>query len=127
VSALAEALIAAQAKALAALEKAYVRGTIDGEELTERMNEIGLTDAVDQGLLIAALDTLKEHGAGAPAQPERTADKPTAAQVAYIGKLCREREIVIPDMAGVTRAQASEIIESLQAGTYDASKWEVPF
>ena len=128
VSALTEALVAAQAKALSALEKAYVRGTLDVEAFTARMDEIGCTDTVDQALLLAALDTLKEHGQTEPAYTEkRQTEKPTDAQSSYIAKLADERGFTAPDLAGVTRAQASEIIDSLRNGTYDQSKWEMPF
>ena len=79
-TALSDALAAAQAKALAALEKAYVRGTLDVEAFTARMDEIGCSDTVDQALLLAALDTLKEHGQTEPTYTERrTNDKPTDA------------------------------------------------
>ena len=126
--ALAEALAAAQAKALSALEKAYVRGALDAEQFSARMTEIGCTDTVDKALLLAALDTLKEHGQTEPGYTEkRQTEKPTEAQAAYIAKLADQSGFTAPDLAGVTRAQASEIIDSLRNGTYDASKWELPF
>jgi hypothetical protein len=128
VSALAEALVAAQAKALAALEKSYVRGELTTEQFTMRMAVIGCTDNIDQGLLIEALDVLREFGQTEPTYTEkRQTEKPTSAQVSYIGRLCAERELTAPDLAGVTRAQASEIIDSLQRGTYDEAKWALPF
>jgi hypothetical protein len=127
-TALAEALAAAQAKALSALEKAYVRDAITLEQFVARMTEIGCADTVDQALLLAALDTLKEHGQTEPSYTEkRQTEKPTEAQTSYIGKLADERGFTAPDLAGVTRAQASEIIDSLRNGTYDQSKWEIPF
>ena len=126
--ALAEALAAAQAKALSALQKAYVRDAITVEQFIARMTEIGCTDTVDQSLLLAALDTLKEHGQTEPAYTEkRQSEKPTDAQISYIGKLADERGFTAPDLAGVTRAQASEIIDSLRNGSYDPAKWEIPF
>jgi hypothetical protein len=128
VSALSEAVDAAQAKALAALEKAYVRGHIDAEALVEKMNAIGCRDGLDHAALIEALDVLHFYGQTEPTYTEkRQTEKPTAAQVSYIGRLCAERELTAPDLAGVTRAQASEIIDSLQRGTYDEAKWTVPF
>ena len=46
-SALAEALVAAQRRALQAVEKAYVAGQLDGEAATARLTECGITDPVD--------------------------------------------------------------------------------
>ena len=46
-TALADALAAAQAKALAALQKAYVSGSLDAETMAERMADFGCTDVVD--------------------------------------------------------------------------------
>jgi hypothetical protein len=127
-SALTEALVAAQAKALAALEKAYVAQKLDPTALVAGMDEIGCTDKVDQSALIAALDVLIVYGQTEPAYTEkRQTEKPTDAQRSYIGRLCAERELEAPDLAGVTRAQASEIIDSLQRGTFDAAKYSVPF
>ncbi len=51
-SALAEALVAAQRRALSAMEKQYVAGLIGGEEAEVLMDNMGLTDAVDQGRLL---------------------------------------------------------------------------
>lgn len=127
-TALAEALAAAQAKALAALEKAYVRGALDAEALTQRMNEIGCTETLDQDLLVAALDTLKEYGATEPAYTEkRNTEKPTDAQANYIKRLAGEKGYEVPDLAGCTRVQASEIIDTMNRGTYDPEKWSLPF
>jgi hypothetical protein len=128
VSALTEALVAAQAKALAALEKAYVAQKLDPTALVAGMDEIGCTDKVDQSALIAALDVLIVYGQTEPTYTEkRQTEKPSQAQLDYIAKLVEHHQAQAPNLAGVTRAQASEIIDSLQRGTYDASKWTVPF
>ena len=51
----------------------------------------------------------------------------TDKQTAYIQRLCDEKQQVHPD-GPLTTAQASDIIDSLHAGTYDPKKWvEVPF
>lgn len=127
-TALSDALAAAQAKALSALEKSYVRGVIDTEALVEGMNAIGCTDTVDQVLLVESLNTLKEHGTSEPTYTERRqTEAPTEAQKVYIAKLAYDRGCVSPDLAGVSRAEASQIIEELKAGTYDPDKHSLPF
>lgn len=130
-SALTEALVAAQAKALAALERAYVAGMLTNEQFREQMDAIGCTDVIEQDLLSMALATIKTYGASVPASAyseRRTNDKPTDAQKTLIDKLIANLpEDERPDLAGVTRAQASELIDSLKAGTYDPGKWTVPF
>jgi hypothetical protein len=61
VSALAEALVAAQRRSLATLEKAYVAGAIDAEPMTEALERCGITDAVDRAFLIASLTGVDEE------------------------------------------------------------------
>ena len=130
VSALTEALAATQAKALAALQKAYVAGAFEDDRMREQLDAIGCTDAVDQGFLIESLDVLRAYGPMPTYNysEKRAGEKPTDAQRTLIEKLTQgfiaEQ---VPDLTGVTRAQASEMIDSLKAGTYDASKWTVPF
>ena len=130
-SALADALSAAQAKALGALQKAYVAGTIDYEEMREKMDAIGCGDDIDQDLLIIALDTLKTYGQTAPTPgyaEKRATATVTDAQRTLIEKLTAALPAAeLTELAGMTRAQASELIDTLRAGTYDASKWAVPF
>ena len=130
-SALADALSQAQAKALAALEKAYVAGQLEDAAMLEQMDAIGCTDVVEQHTLLEALNVLKAYGAPAPGSSyseRRTNDKPTDAQMTLIGKLVADLpEDQRPDLAGATRAQASELIDSLKTGSYDAAKWTVPF
>jgi len=112
------------------LERAYVAGHIDGETLTARLNECGVTDTVEQVFLLAALDVLKEWGVTAPNMSERvTAAKvepATEAQWARIRRDCKERNLDAPD-AELTKAQASNVIEAIAAGTYDAKTFSVPF
>ena len=128
-TALADALTAAQAKALAALEKAYVRGALDLDQFQSQMEMIGCTDKVDQDLLIASLDTLRQYGQTEPAYTEkRQTEKPTQAQISYVEKLAGEHGYQVPDLTGATRAQASEVISAMQKGTYDPAKWpDIPF
>lgn len=128
-TALSDALTAAQAKAIAALERAYVAGLIDAGGTVEQLNAIGCTDVIEQGQLFAALDVLREYGATAPAVANgaRPPEPASESQRQFILRLADERGAVAPDFAGITKAQASEIISSLQAGTYDPERWAVPF
>jgi len=128
-TALSDALAAAQAKALSALEKAYVRGALDYEQFIARMDEIGCADDIDQALLVFALDVLKEYGQTEPAYTEkRQTEKPTDAQLALVAKMASERGFTAPDMTGATRAQVSEVIDAIRNGTFDPAKWpEIPF
>jgi len=66
---------------------------------------------------------LHEAGFGNPALP--ASDK----QLRYMAKLLDEKHIDVsahPD-GPFTKEQASEIIDALQAGTYDPAKYRVPF
>ena len=55
---------------------------------------------------------------------------PTDAQLAYIGKLCAERDLE-PPPAVYSKAEASLIIDALMQGRYDVGDWplgpDVPF
>jgi hypothetical protein len=131
VSALAEALVAAQRRALTAMEKQYVAGKIDVPDAQNIMNGIGLTDEVDQDRLLVALGVIREYGAALPSEPvngatEKPTDKATDAQLALIARLVKEKNVSGPDLP-VGKLQAHEIIDSLKAGTYDQTKWTVPF
>lgn len=130
-SALAEALVAAQSRAVGALQKQYVAGKIDGDTLRGRLSAIGLTDEVDQDRLTWALDTIREYGAALPSEPApangKAKDEPaTDAQWALVKRLCGEKNQPVPD-GPLTKVQAHECIDTLKAGTYDAGKWAVPF
>ena len=127
-TALSDALAAAQAKALAALEKSYMRDLIDSETLRSSMDQIGCTDTADQLQLLAMLDTLKIHGASEPTYTERrTTEKPTDAQVSYMKKLADDHGFASPDLAGMSRDDVSKIIDELKAGSYDPDKHALPF
>lgn len=128
-SALSDALTAAQARAITALERAYLAGIVDGSQLLESLNALGATDVIEQGELLVCLNVLREYGAtvGNGDRPARQSEPATEPQRGLIAKLADERGVVAPDLAGVTKTQASEIITSLQNGTYDAERWVVPF
>jgi hypothetical protein len=130
VTALSDALQAAQQRAVAALGKAYVGGTLDADEVTGNLHAIGLRDDLDRLQWLSALDVLREHGAQPPA--EQTAkrngepEQATDAQWKYLRTLADERKMTAP--AGpLTKEQASTVIEQLKAGTYDPDAWAVPF
>lgn len=129
-SALAEALVAAQRRALSAMEKQYAAGRIDRETLLERLTAVGLTDDVDSDRLLAALDVIRDYGAALPSEPvaatEKKTEPATDAQLALIAKLVQEKHVASPDLP-LTKAQAHEIIDTLKQGSYDADKWRVQF
>jgi hypothetical protein len=129
-SALAEALLAAQRQAVGALSKAYVAGRINAEKLATELDAIGLRDEVDQGLLFASLEIVKALGGEAPKPTGTTGvkmpEQPSDAQRNFISKLCKERNVPEPDVI-VSKEQAHEIIDALKAGTYNADAYSIPF
>jgi hypothetical protein len=129
-SALADALVAAQRRALAAVEKQYAAGKLEADDVRAKLADIGLTDDVDADRLIAALDMIREYGAALPSEPTnggagKPPEKATDAQLALIAKLVSEKNVTGPDLP-VTKAQAHEIIDGLKNGSYDPATWRVP-
>src|SRR4051794_16684150 len=120
-SALAEALLAAQRQAVASLSKAFVAERITQEELLTDLDAIGLRDAVDQGLLLEALRVVAHYGGEAPkangTRPDPTTEPASQKQLDYLAKLADEKHTTAPD-GPLTKARASEAISALQAGTY---------
>jgi hypothetical protein len=137
VTPLSDALTAAQRSALAALEKAYVAGQIEREDFAQCLKEVGISDPVDISFLVSALDVLREWGVSAPTMSERLSRGPNGqpmqefasdSQQQFIRDLCKRKNVPEPDaMGALTKAAASEIIDALNAGTYDPQKWSVPF
>jgi hypothetical protein len=128
VSALADALAASQSRAVAALAKQYVGGTIDRDDVEASLGLIGLTDETDTQRWIAALDIIRQMGAELPREngKPKQDDPASEAQWTLIRRLADERTLTAPEPP-LTKAQASEIINELKAGTYDPSKYVVPF
>ena len=136
-SALADALVAAQRRAVAAIEKQYAAGRIEPDVVIDKLNAVGLTDTVDQERLVAALDTIMEYGASVPAEPsqngsERPQEPATDAQRARIKRdVARlhgdDAATHISTEASLTKTQASEIIDGIAKGTFELEKWWVPF
>lgn len=132
-TALSDALTAAQRSALAALEKAYVAGALESEAMVAALESVGISDPVDTAFLLAALDVLKEWGVQAPTMSERLVqngepEKASDKQRALIADLCRRKNVSQPDLAGLTKPKASELIDSLNDGSYDPANWpSIPF
>jgi len=131
VSALAEALVAAQRRALAAVAKQYAAGKLEADAVREKLTAIGLTDDVDADRLLAALDLIREYGAPLPAEPadgvyEKKPEPASKAQLDLIQKLVGEKGAPHPDLP-LTKVEAHEVINTLKAGTYDYAKWHVAF
>jgi hypothetical protein len=136
VSALADALVAAQRRALTQLEKEFVRSVQDDPEeraagFRDTLAAIGLTDRQEVDSLIACLEVLRVTGGALPAEPTnggagKPPEKATDAQLALIAKLVSEKNVTGPDLP-VTKAQAHEIIDGLKNGSYDPASWRVPF
>ena len=122
-TALSEALLAAQRQATAALAKSYLAGPGDDdarEALTEALDAIGCTEKVDQSYLLTALEYLRQLGApgtsGAAAPRPSTLDEPASQpQLDLIARLADERGQVAPQ-GPFTKAQASQVITALQRG-----------
>lgn len=126
-SPLSDALTAAQQRALNALGKAYVGGQVEQVQYVESLKACGITDPVDIAYLLASLDVLREWGAPVPESNGKPADEPASdKQKALIADLCRRRNQPVPAAVG-SKADASQIIDSLQDGSYDPEKWSVPF
>lgn len=134
-SALAEALVAAQRRALTATQKAYVAGVLERSDAVAELNTYGLTDDVDIGYLLSACDVIRARGAGLPSEPtpaangEPASKKPEPAsqpQLDLIQRLIGEKGAQHPDLP-LTKAEAHEVIDTLKAGTYDYAKWALPF
>ncbi len=127
-TALADALRAAQAQAIAALSKAYVAEHTTGLALVEMLDSIGCTDRVEQTQLLASLETLKNFGATAPepAKPDTSHEPASEAQMKYLRDLADRKGTTAPDYIP-TKANASKIIDQLNAGTYNPDEWTVPF
>lgn len=127
---LSDALTAAQKRALQALEKAYVAGAIEPDALREKLHGCGISDDVDISYLVHALNVLREWGAPLPVETNGTPKREnmTASQRGFIEQLCREKNLPEPEtFDDLSKAQASEAINALQAGDYDPARWRVPF
>ena len=130
-SALAEALVAAQRRALASLEKAYVAGRIEEEAFNDKLEAIGLADGIDDFFLVQCLDVMREWGASPPAETNGNEPrKASEAQVRYIVSLLKDGghdPLAETDISAMPFERASALISALKDGSYDPAKWDVPF
>ena len=130
-SALAEALVAAQRRALASLEKAFIAERIDSEAFHIQLHAMGITDDIDIGYLATSLAVMREWGASPPAEtngnePRKASD----AQVALIVDLLKRGNhapLSEADIRSLPLERASALITDLKLGRYDPAKWDVPF
>ena len=126
-SALPETLAAAQARALAALEHAYLHELITVEEFGGRCSAIGCRDSALRAELLACLDVLRDYGVdpdAAAVSPPRLA---TESQREQIHAMLAELGEDPPELAGMTSTQAAHLLLALQTGTYDPEEWDIPF
>lgn len=119
-SALAEALLAAQRQAIGAATKAFVSDGINETDLLETLDAIGATDKADQGYLLASLHALRAFGAPAPngtiaPKPSGDTEPASEAQWTLIRRLADDRKMIAP-VGPLTKAEASELITKLKAG-----------
>lgn len=119
-SALAEALVAAQARAVAALGKQYVGEQLDSDAVRIALDGIGLTDPTDTDRWLNALDILRATGATMPnGDTPAPGEKPSSpAQRNLIDKLCDERGIVKPQSHPRLFTEASAVIDEIKAGRF---------
>ena len=119
-SALADALVAAQTRAVAALGKQYVGGQLDSDAVRIALDSVGLNDPADTDRWLNALDILRATGASVPnGDAPSTSERPSSpAQRSLIDKLCEERGIVKPQAHPRLFAEASAIIEKIKSGRF---------
>ena len=119
-SALADALAAAQSRAVAALGKQYVGGQLDSDAVRIALDSVGLTDPADTERWLNALDILRATGATMPnGDAAQSQERPSSpAQHTLIAKMCDERGIVRPGTMPRLWAEASAVIDKIKAGTF---------
>ena len=130
-SALAEALVAAQRRALASLEKAFVADRIDSEALHLQLHAMGITDDIDISYLATSLAVIREWGSSAPAETNGASEpKATQAQVKYAQSLLQRLgapALAEQDLRAMTPERISKLIGALKDGSYQPGDWDVPF
>lgn len=130
-SALTEALVAAQARAINAVSKAYLASHIDRDEANDELQTVGATDDVDRTALLDALDTIKRYGAQAPGEPAANGERQRATQkqLDYLRKLVTDANDQAPTewIGYLSKDEASKAIEQIKAGSFDINDWQVPF
>ena len=119
-SALADALVAAQTRAVGALAKQYVGGQLDSDAVRIALDSVGLNDPADTDRWLNALDILRATGASVPnGDAAGTSARPSSpGQRSLIDKMCEERGIVKPQVHPRLFDDASAVIDKLKAGTF---------
>ena len=118
-TALNEALLSAQRAAIAAMQRAYLAGAMDVDEVSENLDSIDLLDVLQRRALLNAWAICKSLGATSepafsPAPRPEVVDEATQAQRDLIARLSDERGQVADMPVGMTKAQASKMIEDLK-------------
>ena len=123
-TALADALVQAQSRAVAALGKQYVGGQLDSDAVRIALDGIGLNDPTDTERWLNALDILRETGAALPAENGTPAEKPSSpAQRDLIDKMCGERGMPKPSGHPRLFKDASAVIDRLKANVTDPNEY----
>ncbi len=130
-SALGQALEASQAKAVAALGKAYVRREEqpDDDLFRALLQKIGLEDDTAITFLLAAWAVLREEKAAPPGEQAakvQPLEDATEAQWKLLRDLADRKGTTAPP-GPLSKAEASTIIDALQKGTYKPDDYERPF
>ena len=132
-TALAEALLAAQRQAVAAMEKHYVAGDYESDDaFRAALDLIGCTDKLEQEWLLASLKTMTTWGVQANpkllgnGKPDAASEPASEKQLAFLASLADEKGTLAPDRP-LSKAEASQAIDELRAGSYDPDKWRAPF
>lgn len=109
-------------------------GTLDEDAVRIALDSIGLTDDADTARWIAALDIIRATGAELPREnaAPRQQEPATGPQRDRIKRDLADRLGVdaaasIASEPSLTKQQASEIIDSIKRGTFDADAWKIPF
>src|SRR5262249_723222 len=97
--------------------------------LLDTLPAMGLSDTVEISHLLHAWEVLRIAGVSldngtAPKQPE--SEPASEKQMGCLADLADRKGFSAAE-GRFTKAQASEIIDSLQNGTYDPAKYDLPF
>ena len=111
--------------------KSYIRRDEEPDDDLYRagFHSIGIDDDRAIGFLLAGWKVLREQRADAPGEQAVNGAKVEQAsdpQWTLIRKLAAEKQTEPPD-AALTKAQATQVIDQLKAGTYKPEQWAVPF
>ena len=122
-SALTDALVAAQRSAIAAIGRTFVHEPFDADIAKDAFDKMGLRDKIEQEELLNAWALTNAYGGQLPTSegpfrmphssngPEPAA---TDAQLALIAKLVKDKRIDAPDLP-LTKQQAHEWIDAAKA------------